>query len=327
MYNNIYLFTGEERFLLYKELNRWKSVFSKKYWSENISVYQLWEHSYSDVRSWIFSWWLFSEKRLVVLFWAPKDSLNIVSSDTLDQLSNDLETNLSAISSDTILILVSFKPDKRTKLYKYLQKNINIKSFEKIKLPTIKKYVKEFFADYSVSSDFIDYFIYTVWRDLFLLENETNKVISYCKSKSIQPNKEIVDDLIFSFAKINPFDLLDKVFLDKKESIKIIDSLKKQWDEIFQLFWMLYWWLKVALNLIDEYESWNTDQKRIASNLWLHPFVVSKNLKIIQKLISKKEEIKKFYSSLIQLDFSIKSWNIPDYLFFLELKKIIYNTN
>jgi len=53
-------------------------------------------------------------------------------------------------ADETILVLVSYKPDKRTKFYKYLEKSATIKSFDQPKNAwEIKSYVKPYIQQWT----------------------------------------------------------------------------------------------------------------------------------------------------------------------------------
>ncbi|HCB51968.1 TPA: hypothetical protein DEP21_05415 [Patescibacteria group bacterium] len=47
------------------------------------------------------------------------------------------------ISPDTILLLVCYKPDKRTKFVKFLETNTSVKTFDALKPAELKNFVRQ----------------------------------------------------------------------------------------------------------------------------------------------------------------------------------------
>lgn len=323
---NVFFFTWTEKFLLKIELDKRKSAFEKKYWLDNIFSF----NSENITPSWlinsIFSWWLFSNKRLVIIKWLPKDSDTSNKISDYDFLQDEITSKFEIIPDECVLVFVSYKPDKRWKFYKFLEKNSNLKIFSDIKLPTIRKTLKSFFPEYINISDLsIDYMIHKIWRDLFNLKNESDKLISYCSYNRIQNiDNNLIDFICFSQTTTNSFDVLDNIFNSKEKTMALIQENIDAGVEEFQFLWMLYWWIKAALNIKDVYSQWITSSSEIAKKLWLHPFVVAKTLKGIENIISKEIIIKRLFFDLISLEYSIKSWNYPLNWFWLEIKKIIY---
>ena len=76
----------------------------------------------------------------------------------------------------------------------------------------------------------------------------------------------------------------------------------------------------------DLYQAGYTESKLIAQTLKIHPFVVNKNLKHIDKILEKYDSIQRFYCNLINLDYKIKTWIVSDIAFWLEVKRFVYDT-
>jgi hypothetical protein len=60
--------------------------------------------------------------------------LNEENADHLAQFVDSFIKNEGKIPDDSLLVFVSSSPDKRLKLYKFLEKNANIKEFNQLKL-------------------------------------------------------------------------------------------------------------------------------------------------------------------------------------------------
>lgn len=323
MKQNIFLFTWEEKFLLYQELGKRKKSFLEKYWWENIFEFKSDDINVAEIFNAIFSWWLFVSKKLIIIFWLPKDTDkdNSVPASKYNDFEQKLVDSFQTIPDSVVLVFVSFTPDKRLKTYKFLAENINIKEFPKLNENRLKDFAKSILKDISQSD--LDYLVSQVWDNMFGIYNESNKLKIYSQEKWTKIDKDMIDNIIYPQAMINSFELLDKMFFDKKRSLQILENMREKWADTFQFLWMLYWWLKSVLQMIDLYSDWMTSSKDLASKIWVHPFVVAKNMKIIDKLLPKQSKIKEFFEKLIYLDYNIKTWKIPAEIFWLEIKNII----
>ena len=107
--------------------------------------------------------------------------------------------------------------------------------------------------------------------------------------------------------------------------MKLVASIQEDWLNRNAFAWNLYWWFRIWLFVLDCFEQNIKDSKTIASILKVNPFNVSKALKNIDLLSCNKNGIISFYRWLIELDSDIKEWKKSDMVFWLEVKKMIYN--
>jgi len=63
------------------------------------------------------------------------------------------------IPDDSLLIFVSSTPDKRLRLYKFLEKNANVKEFNQLKNNDLEAFVKRELSDCSIDHATIQYFL------------------------------------------------------------------------------------------------------------------------------------------------------------------------
>jgi DNA polymerase III delta subunit len=71
----------------------------------------------------------------------------------------DFENNQKFLTADTIVAFVSSKPDKRTKLYKWLSSNAQLKEFPVYREAKVKTFIKENLAPLQISEEGITYFL------------------------------------------------------------------------------------------------------------------------------------------------------------------------
>ena len=331
MLSNVFLFTWEEKYLLDKEISRRKQNFAEKFGKEAIFAFNNENFDLGHVKQAIFAGWLFVNKKLIIIKGIPTDSdaSNKISAEASESLTNEIIDKKGEIPADSILMFVSYKPDKRGRLYKFLEKNATIKMFEKLSGIELRNFVKNELKWLTIDYDTIDYFLAKVGDNLYNIINECDKLKTrfnwlVTRNASLVTD-EIVDLVVFGQTIANNFAFFDNFFDHQHKNLKIIDKIQEEGTNRNQFMGSLYRWLKMYIYILDLYDQGITDSKTIASMTKLNPYSITKNLKNIKKMQDRKDYIKKFYDNLIVLDNKIKSGKIPDSYFRLWVKKIIMN--
>ncbi len=330
MLSSVFLFTWEEKYLLHQELKRRTDWFVQKYWSDSLFVYKN-DFSLESVRQSLYSWWLFVQKKMIIIYWAPTDldTSNKVPSAIVQSFSDEFIGKKWSIWSDTILIFVSYKPDKRTKFYLFLKKELDsyswIKEFAFLKSSEIKQLIRQKNSWLHWSDLILDLFLTKTGNSLFHIYNELDKLVLWSTiSWSSQISEKEIDLLVFGLSEANNFLFFDLVFSDRKKALSLISDLQQEGANRNAFLWTLYWWLKIWLFVLDSFEQWTKDSKTIASSFKLHPFVVSKTIKYIDILSCNKSWIFAFYRWLLELEYDIKTGKKSDFNFWLDVKKMVY---
>ena len=327
--NAIFLFTGEEKYLLDQELNRWKDWFIAKFWINSFSAYNNQNFSSDELSQTIYSGWLFTSKKMIVVKWLPLDTheWNKITAENSQSFVDYFKKHWSKIPDDTILIFVSYKPDGRSAFLKSLNEVIpaaNKKTFDKLKWVQLKSFIRQQLWKIQIHELDIEYMLIKIWDDLYRIVYECEKLITRCQVKNITTiDHEIIDHICFGMVESNTFAFFDNLFTDQSKTLSLLDNIRDDGVIWNQFAGTLYRWLKVYLFILDLYDQWITDSRQIISLTKLHPFVVSKTIKNITQIQKNQLQIKKFYIKLIELDASIKSWKFPDTYFRLWIKKII----
>lgn len=328
---NIFLFTWEEKYLLDQELNRWKDSFISKFWENSFFSFNNQTFSSDELSQTIYSGWLFSSKKMIIVKWLPLDTheWNKITAEESQSFIDYFKKHWWKIPDDTILIFVSYKPDGRSAFLKLLNEIIpptNIKTFDKLKWVALKWFIRQQLWKIQIHELDIEYLLIKIWDDLYRIIYECEKLIIRCQIKNLPTiDHEIIDHVCFGMVESNTFAFFDNLFTDKSQTLLLLDKIRDDGINRNQFAGTLYRGLKVFLFLLDLNEQWISDAKQIVSMTKLHPFVVSKNLKNIHQLQKNQLQIKKFYTKLIELDADIKSWKFPDTYFRLWIKKIILN--
>lgn len=327
MLQNVYLFTGQEKYLLDKELFRWKEWFLQKFWPDSIFPFSLDNLDIAQIKQAIYSSWLFTTKKLIIVNWLPLDTTTKLWEEKSDQLTAFVDALIKAdgkIPDDSLLVFVSSTPDKRLKLYKFLEKNASVKEFNQLKSGDLESFVKNELSDCIIDHSMIQYFLTKVGSDLYRVWFECDKLKTRTKIKQDKKIDEaMIDMIVFGQVETDSFTLLKTLFTDKRKAIQILEKVQSWWADWNQFSWMLYWAMKFYLFMIDLDEAGLQNSKDIASLLKMNPRQVKNEYAKIWVLKANKKNIEKFYSWLIELDAGIKSWKVPDTYFRLGIKRLI----
>lgn len=330
MLSNIFLFTGEEKYLLYQELKRWMDSFVQKYWTEALFVYKTDEFNLESLRQGLYSGWLFVQKRMIVVYGLPLDGdlSNKLSASIVQQFSDEFLQRNGIIDPETLLIFVSYKPDKRTKFYNFLKKEldpkIGIKEFWPLKPSELKQIIRQKTPQLQWSESVLDVFLTKTGSSLFHIQNELDKLVLSAQVKNTAEILEKDIDLItFGMTEANNFAFFDTLFLDKQKALRLVARLQEEGENRNAFAGTLYWGLKNWIFILDCFEQNIKDSKIITSMLKVHPFVVSKSLKNIDVLSRNKKGIISFYTWLIDLENDIKNGKKSDFNFWLDVKRMV----
>lgn len=326
MLKNVYLFVWEDQYSLDMEINRWKSNFVEKFGEDSMFFYNTETWDNTKVSQSIFGWGLFSQKKLNIISWLPISWSwsNVFKIAQVEQFVDKFLSKKWIIPDDSLLVFVSNKPDKRSKLYKFLKDNANLKEFNKMKDFQLKSFIKSELNWLKINDDAIDLILNTVWNDMYRVFWELNKLKFYCEYNSIETiNVELVHEIIYGNIEAETFEFLRLLFKNKNKALKHIDMMKYQWINWNAFLWGLYWWLKLYIVLFDLYNRGMKDSSLIVKQSWLNPFVVKQNMKNINLIVKNWNTIKNMYKSLINTEHQIKTGLKNEDFFWLETKNMV----
>lgn len=329
MLSNIFLFTWEEKYLLHQELKRRTEWFVQKYWTDALLVYKTDNFQLDLLRQGLYSGWLFIQKRMIVVYGLPLDgdTSNKLSASIVQQFSDEFIERNGQIASETILIFVCYKPDKRTKFYNFLKKEVDvnsIKEFSPLKPAELKQFVRHHAPILQWSDAVLDLFLAKTGSSLFHIQNELDKLVLWSQvSQRYLLEEKDIHLLTFGLTEANNFTFFDMLFDNKNKALQLVARLQEEGENWNAFAWTLYWWIKNWLFILDCFEQNIKDSKIITSLLKVHPFVVSKGIKNIDVLSRNKKGIVSFYIWLVNLEYDIKTGKKSDLQFWLEIKKMI----
>jgi DNA polymerase-3 subunit delta len=241
--------------------------------------------SLDDLRNEVLGISMFKEKKLVVV-------LNPLSNAKLKE--DLLEKGEAFVSSDNVLLLVEqSKILKKDKLLTFLEKNGKTQEFELLTGVKLRNWVKKEIEERGgkIGDSAIDKLIEYIGSDLWRMENEIGKLVSYAKDIS----EKNIDLLVRPNYETNIFNTIDAIAAkDKKKAINLIKSHIEKGESAIYILAMIASQIRNILSV----------KSGGAGQLGMHPFVFRKTT--YQAKNFNLEELKNIYARITQLDSEIK---------------------
>lgn len=209
-------------------MTRWKQNFAQKFGQDSVFSFDVENFDSSKAMELLLAGGLFAEKKLVVVHGVPADTDadNKLPAKAIEEFSNALLAREANLPDSVLLIMVSYKPDKRLKLYKFLQDKVQHKEFKPLSGIQIKLFVKEQLGDLKMSDEVMDYFLIKVGKDLYRLVSEIEKLQLWAQVHSLKEiDEKTVDKVNYGQVEVNSFLFFDHLVPEKKKAIRILDSI------------------------------------------------------------------------------------------------------
>lgn len=210
-------------------------------------------------------------KKMIILQGIPYEGTTkpiAAVADQVDAFVEDLIKKEGKIPEETLLIFVSAKPDKRLKLYKFLERNVTLKEFSRYKDAQLKDFIISQLPGIYIPTDVVEYMLAKVGTDLYRLRFECEKLYIRCTEKKVATiTIALVDSIVFGAIDTNSFTLLEKLFADPQGALRIIDQIRADGEDRNKFAGMLYRSLKFSLFLLDLYGQGVHESKELAVRL------------------------------------------------------------
>ena len=305
-------------------------MFAEKNGSESVFSFNRETWDYGQIKQTIFSWGFFVTNKLVILYGIPLDTekSNAIKVDEIEKLAEDI-MNYS-LPSEVLLICVSYKPDKRGRFYKWLDKLDKenpsqklVKSFAPLKDYELSNFVAQESKDLDLDSKVIETLIHKVWNDQFRLESEIDKLRYWKKYYWEKITPKVVDEVCFWMMEEDVFKLLDLALSDPKSAIMFVQWLQDDWLDWNAVNGSFAWGLRNYLFVLDYADHWITDSKQIASELKQNPWAIMNITKKLKLLKEKRKLIQTLFENIVDIDYDIKSGNAQPESYFFTIKKVL----
>ncbi len=303
----LYLFYGEEKFLLESCLKKIKKLFGELISGINyITIDESnVDNLISDLETPAFGF----EKKLIIakntnLFKKDTKSKKSDNSDLKEKINDFLKENIEIMRQTVVLIFVEETADK-CKLYSTIEENGIVCNFEYQKVNQIQARLKSIFNAYEVQIDpsTLLYLIESCGTNMQDLINESRKLIEYA-GKCGKVEKTDIDNLCIKKVESIIFDLTDSLGKkNTKDAINILRNLILEKEPVQKIMITLYnhlkklYLTKIALKL----------NKDVATSLDLKQnqvFLVNKYK--MQASYYKTSELRKILEELCNLDYNYK---------------------
>ena len=294
---NVYLFYGEETYLVNSYVKQFKNHFIK---DNNINYKEYNEQNFdenliiSDINTApFFSDYKFIYIKNASLFSKKYEKFNLAIKDVP-------QTTIVLISETTI--------DKRKELYKIINKVGEVAEFKKASANELSSWVKKHFAKYNIKISDKDAYklIYDCDNDMYYLHNEIMKLSSIVEDGVI--SSEEINKYSSGIIKDKIFDMLDALSTgDINKTLNIYKDLIALREPAMKILSLLYRHYNILIQLkgIE-----NKSKGEIASNVKIPPFTVDKYLSISRKY--SHSQLKNILNDLLEIDEKIKMGRIVD---------------
>lgn len=322
----LFLFTGEEYHLVLQEIAKRKTNFLKKYGEHGLFDFASDNLQIEQLQNALMSGGFFSTKKLVIIRGIPLDSTphNKAKSSDIDLCLTLLASFQANNDAETIVVCVSYKPDKRTKAYKWFTTHAELKEFPLLDQEQKNSFVQQQLGSLLTHAQQIN-LVMNCGSGLWMLAEECKKLSHYATYHQLSAftDEQLARIVSWSISS-NNFAILDNLYIDTKKSIALITQAQQAGEDPFQFLGSLYSGVKTTINIINLAQQGIKEGKTMISILKAHPYVVSKQLKLLPKTTEKKQAIYDLYTDILTLDFQIKTGVFPIEWFWLALKQAVY---
>lgn len=304
---NLYLFYGQEVYLLEESVKKIKKSFGELI--EGINFIKIDETNVNQLISNIETPCFGFDKKLIIvrnsgLLKKEGKKKNTYISTLVDRISDYINENIEMIKQDTVLVFIEEEIEKN-KLYKTIETNGKVCNFELEKLPNLIKRVKTIASAYKVKISDSDakYFIECCGTSLQDIINELRKLIEYTGENG-EIKKQDIDMLTTKQIDSVIFDLTDNLGKkDIKKAMEVFYNLIYQKEPVQKILVTLYNHFK-KLYIVKIAQSNN---ENISEVLKLKPnqtFLISKYKS--QAGYFTQSELRKILQELYDLDYKYK---------------------
>lgn len=306
---SIYLFYGEEKYLIESEVNKMKKNFGEIV--NGINFISMSENNIenliADIQTPAFGY----QKKLIIVrnsgLFKKKSSTSSGknnSNSLVNKISEYIKENVETIYCSVNLIFIEEEVEKN-ELYKVIEKYGTIFQYNKLKPIEAEQKIKNICNAYKVKIDSqtLKYFIEICGTDMQNLINEIRKQIEFATAGGTI-TKENIDKLAIKQLDVVIFDLTDNLGKkNTKESLEILNNMIYAKEPIQKILITLYNHFKklyITKNAIKE-------NRNIAEALNLKPNQIFLTTKYSNQCkYFTEEELRKILQSMIDLDYNYK---------------------
>lgn len=307
----ILFFYGEDTFRMRQKLKALKEKFvTASLGDTNLSVLDGGKVTFDEFVRQILAMPFLSKSRLVIVenIMAGKKSAQGESASGREVLEK-IPDSLAKVPNSTVLVFVEEEaPDRRTALFKRLNKPGQAQEFKLLEPEALRRWIKKEVEDRGGTIDpaAISKLFEYVGSDLWRMSNEIDKLTTYNK----QLTTENIELLVNPQVESNIFKMIEAVAKkDLKIATQELYKLLKSGEHELYILTMIVWQYRNLLIIKDLSERIKTTNSwSLAKKAGLSPFVVQKSLMVLPRY--SLEDLRKIYRTLSDFDIKIKTGKI-----------------
>lgn len=293
----IYLLAGKNSYLSWKELNKLKKEILKEDSLINIETINGDEvGDISEITKFFEMGNLFSSKSVVIVkrFFQNKSK----------NLKNDLARYLDETTD--IIFWEEKDVDKRTVLYKFINKKGVYKEFKELDFVRLRRWIEDNLKNegIEIETSALDKLLFRVSTDQFIIESELRKLTAYLKATNRNTlTQDDIKEMIPITKEESIWDFIDSLAdKDKNRALILLESILKGPSDYPLVLALIVRQLRI-LYLINHYK--NTPLGDLAKMMGIHIFVLRKASTMASAL--GKQKVLLAYEKLLSLDIKVKS--------------------
>lgn len=298
-FHSVYLLYGEESYLVRLYRDKLKNAILDGADEMNYSNFQGSATDILEVREIADTLPFFQDYRIIVL----EDTRFFKS-------ANDFVEYLPAMPDTTILVFAEKEVDKRSKLYKYVQKNGLVAEMTAMSTADTKKFVamKLLNGDRKIRESTAEYFLEQVDNSLNNIENELEKLIAYTYGREEVTKKDI--DAVCSVQITGQiFKMLDAIAAGKKQEVMMLyHDLFALKESPMSILYLLTRHFNILLQI--KMSQKEQSKSELAKKIGVPPFTVGKYQ--VQCKNFTKEQLKRMLTLCAETEFEFKQGRIAD---------------
>lgn len=302
---NIYLFYGEEDFLINNEINEIQKSHQS---SGQVIKYDLNETNIGTLLEDASMISLFDEGKIIIGYNAHFLS-GVVKRETISHNIDRLSSYIDNPNVNTIVVLTvpSDKLDKRKTIVKKMMEKTTVKEFNKLAPYAMITFAKNIFTknNYHINSESLNMLIERSGSNLYLLNNECEKLMMY-KMDDKKIDETCIEEMVVKYDFDNGFALTDAVIKkDINTSLYLYHELLKRNEEPIKIIVLLANQFRLIFQ-VKRLHGKGFSDSQIATDLGVHPYRVqlANGVKLNEK------ELLRYLELLADLDENIKTGQI-----------------
>ena len=300
-YQNLYLFYGKEKYLAAQTRDKLKEALIPSGDTMNYSYFEGKKTDLPEILELIQTMPFFNDYRLLVL---DQTELGKKSND-------DFLSALKEIPETTILLIIEDEVDKRSKIYKYINKEGCAVSFETPKEKDLVLWVAQMLKkeQKKMTQKDIQLFLYKTGQDMFTIKNELEKLIAYTKGREVIGSEDL-EALTTAQTTNQIFVMLEAIAKKQRDTVlKLYYDLIELKESPFGILALLVRQCNQLLQTQSLLEA-GKSQGEMAKELKVPPFVVVKLKQQVR--LFKREELYAMIKKCAVTDEGIKTGKITD---------------